>query len=77
LFHALLRTCFPPCRCNEQQQTVVEVQSQLRIGMSDLGVNGRRNERFMLDLSKAVQAGSIPQGVCIEDTLAAAASAAG
>lgn len=52
-------------RCNDKQQTVVEVQGQLRIGRSDLGVNGRRNEAFMLALSRAVQAGQLPEGVCM------------
>ena len=28
-----------PHRCNELQQTVVEVQGQLRLGKSDLGVS--------------------------------------
>ena len=38
------RPLLPPCppgprRCNELQQTVVEVQGQLRLGKSDLGVS--------------------------------------
>lgn len=50
---------------------VVEVQGQLRIGRSDLGVNARRNERFMLELSRAVQVGGLwgtqcPLG-CVHD----------
>jgi hypothetical protein len=32
-----------------------------------LQVNGRRNEHFMLDLSQAVQQGTIPQGACMQD----------
>lgn len=47
-------------------QTVVEVQSQLRLGSSDFGINGRRNERFMLALSRAVQGGRLPEGPCLE-----------
>lgn len=58
-------------RCNEVGQAVVEVQSQLRIGYSDLGVNGRRNEQFMLQLSQAVQQGHIPQGTCVDEQPAA------
>lgn len=50
---------------------MVEVQSQLRLGRSDLGVNARRNERFLVELSQAVQAGLIPQGVCLPDAAAA------
>lgn len=52
------------CRCNDQGQVVIEVQSQLRLGMSDMGVNGRRNEKFMLQLSQAVQHGALPAGRC-------------
>lgn len=47
-------------------QTVVEVQSQLRLGRSDFGVNARRNERFMLALSRAVSSGRLPEGACVE-----------
>ncbi|KAL4857462.1 hypothetical protein ACK3TF_002330 [Chlorella vulgaris] len=47
-------------RCNDKGQVVIEVQSQLRLGMSDMGVNGRRNEKFMLQLSQAVQQGALP-----------------
>ena len=58
-------------RCNDKEQTVVEVQGQLRIGKSDFGVNGRRNQRFLLDLSRAVQQpqaeGGIPPGKCVAD----------
>lgn len=70
----LWQTCSACCtthRCNEVGQAVVEVQSQLRIGYSDLGVNGRRNEQFMLQLSQAVQQGHIPQGTCVDEQPAA------
>lgn len=42
------------------------MQGQLRLGRSDLGVNGRRNERFMLELSRMAQAGALPAGECVE-----------
>lgn len=42
----------------------MEVQGQLRLGKGDLGVNGRRNERFMLALSNAAAAGQIEPGKC-------------
>lgn len=58
-------------RCNDEQQTVVEVQSQLRLGRSDFGVNARRNERFLVELSQAFQAGLIPEGACLPDDTAA------
>lgn len=58
-------------RCNDEQQTVVEVQSQLRLGRSDFGVNARRNERFLVELSQAFQAGLIPEGACLPDNTAA------
>lgn len=53
-------------RCNEEQQTVIEVQGQLRLGKSDFGVNSRRNERFLVELSQAAQAGDIPVGLCTD-----------
>lgn len=56
----------PRRRCNDKQQTVVEVQAQLRLGRSDFGVNARRNERFLLELSRAVQEGQLPQMPCVE-----------
>lgn len=37
---------FLSVRCNEQGNAVIEVQGQLRIGKSDLGVNLRRNKRL-------------------------------
>lgn len=37
-------------KCDGDGKTVVEVQGQLRIGKSDLGVNGRRNARFFAAL---------------------------
>ena len=43
---------------------VVEVQGQLRLGKGDLGVNGRRNQRFMLALSNAAAAGELEAGRC-------------
>eukprot|EP00887_Chlorella_sp_A99_P007358 scaffold2.g7358.t1 len=43
--------------CNPARQVLVEVQGQLRIGKSDLGVCGRRNQRFLLALSTAAKAG--------------------
>lgn len=61
------------CRCNNASQVVVEVQGQLRLGMSDVGVNGRRNEAFMLALSRAVQQGQIPEGACVPDDRGGAA----
>lgn len=45
---------------------MVEVQAQLRLGRSDFGVNARRNERFLLELSRAVQEGQLPQMPCVE-----------
>jgi hypothetical protein len=53
---------------------VIEVQGQLRLGMSDVGVNGRRNEAFMLALSRAVQQGQIPEGACAPGDGGAAAA---
>lgn len=47
-------------------RTVLEVQSQLRLGRSDFGVNARRNERFYLALSRAVQGGILPEGPCVD-----------
>lgn len=60
---SLLRSVW--CSCNEEQQVVVEVQGQLRLGKSDLGVNARRNQQFLLALSKAARAGEIPAGQCM------------
>ena len=61
---------------------MVEVQGQLRIGKSDLGVNGRRNVRFMQALGKAAEDGRLPQGLCLteeqrKEQQQAAAGAAG
>ena len=42
----------------------MEVQGQLRLGRGDFGVNSRRNERFLLALSRAVQEGAFPAAQC-------------
>lgn len=49
------------------------MQAQLRLGRSDFGVNARRNERFLLELGRAVQEGQLPEMPCIQDAEAAAA----
>lgn len=66
---------FISIRCDKQRRAVVEVQSQLRLGRSDFSANGRRNERFMLELSRAVQEGQLPEGECVEGYAAAGGGA--
>ena len=46
-----------------------------RTPRSDFSANGRRNERFMLELSRAVQEGQLPEGECVEGYAAAGGGA--
>lgn len=39
-------------KCSKEGRTVVEVQGQLRLGQSDMGVNARRNQMFFSELEK-------------------------
>lgn len=45
---------FVSVRCNDVGSAVIEVQGQLRLGQSDLGVNARRNKRFWEYLAEQV-----------------------
>ena len=58
---ALRCAALPPrrlrCRCHNSSHAVVEVQGQLRVGKSDLGVNRRRNGRLLAYLQQASGAG--------------------
>lgn len=42
---------------------------------SDFSANARRNERFMLELSRAVQEGQLAEGECVEGYAAAGGGA--
>ncbi|GAB4820134.1 hypothetical protein N2152v2_007180 [Parachlorella kessleri] len=59
-------------RCHNSSHAVVEVQGQLRLGTSDLGVNKRRNRRALEALELAARDGTIPEGRC--ETSASAVS---
>lgn len=54
-------------RCHNATHAVVEVQGQLRIGQSDLGVNKRRNRRFLGAMAEEAELGAIPRGRCLKD----------
>ncbi|KAK9814495.1 hypothetical protein WJX72_006771 [[Myrmecia] bisecta] len=47
-----------------RQEATIEVQSSSRLGVSDFGVNGARNEAFLLTLRGKQQKGAFPEGPC-------------
>jgi uncharacterized protein (DUF1499 family) len=49
-------------RCDEDGNTIIELQGQLRIGKGDLGVNRRRNKRLLTGVGELAK--SLPEGEC-------------
>ena len=50
--------------CADDGRAVVEAMGQLRLGVSDVGVNADRNAALFAGLRQAVARGALPAGKC-------------